>query len=73
MGPDRSISPRNSHCSMRVRTVKVSAGEMFVVPKDVENKPFAEGEVKLLLIELRGTVNTGEEGGERTAPIDAWI
>src|SRR5262249_50375191 len=32
-------------------TVNVSAGEMFVVPKGVEHKPFAQGEVKLLLIE----------------------
>jgi mannose-6-phosphate isomerase-like protein (cupin superfamily) len=53
--------------------VKVSAGEMFVVPKGVEHKPFAQSEVKLLLIEPRGTPNTGEEGGERTAQNDLWI
>jgi mannose-6-phosphate isomerase-like protein (cupin superfamily) len=53
--------------------VNVSAGEMFVVPKGVEHKPYAEGEVKLLLIEPRGTPNTGEEGGDRTAPNDVWI
>src|ERR1700731_2461417 len=29
--------------------VRVSAGEMFVVPKGVEHKPFAEKEDKLLL------------------------
>jgi mannose-6-phosphate isomerase-like protein (cupin superfamily) len=34
--------------------VGVSAGEMFVVPKGVEHKPYAEHEVKLLLIEPRG-------------------
>jgi mannose-6-phosphate isomerase-like protein (cupin superfamily) len=54
-------------------TVEVSAGEMFVVPKGIEHKPCAEGEVKLLLIEPRGTTNTGEEGGDRTAPNDVWI
>lgn len=53
--------------------VRVSAGEMFVVPKGVEHKPFAESEVKLLLIEPRGVANTGDEGGERTAPGDVWI
>ncbi|HUD26599.1 MAG TPA: cupin domain-containing protein [Burkholderiaceae bacterium] len=53
--------------------VQVAAGEMFVVPKGVEHKPYAEGEVKLLLIEPRGVRNTGDQGGERTAPNDAWI
>jgi mannose-6-phosphate isomerase-like protein (cupin superfamily) len=54
-------------------TVKIGAGELFVVPKGVEHKPYAEHEVKLLLIEPRGVPNTGHEGGERTAPNDVWI
>ena len=54
-------------------TVRVAAGEMFVVPKGVEHKPYAEKEVKLLLIEPRGVLNTGHEGGERTAQNDVWI
>jgi mannose-6-phosphate isomerase-like protein (cupin superfamily) len=53
--------------------VHVSAGEMFVVPKGVEHKPYAEHEVKLLLIEPRGVPNTGHEGGTRTAANDEWI
>jgi mannose-6-phosphate isomerase-like protein (cupin superfamily) len=53
--------------------VHVSAGEMFVVPKGVEHKPYAEHQVKLLLIEPRGVLNTGHEGGERTAQSDVWI
>jgi len=53
--------------------VHISAGEMFVVPKGVEHKPFAEHEVELLLIEPRGVLNTGEAGGERTADNDVWI
>jgi mannose-6-phosphate isomerase-like protein (cupin superfamily) len=53
--------------------VELSAGEMFVVPKGVEHKPCAEHEVKLLLIEPRGVLNTGHEGGDRTAPNDVWI
>jgi mannose-6-phosphate isomerase-like protein (cupin superfamily) len=53
--------------------VHVSAGEMFVVPKGRRHKPFAEREVKLLLIEPRGVLNTGAEGGERTAAPDVWI
>ena len=53
--------------------VHLSAGEMFVVPKGVEHKPYAEREVKLLLIEPRGVLNTGDAGGERTAAGDVWI
>jgi mannose-6-phosphate isomerase-like protein (cupin superfamily) len=53
--------------------VRVAAGEMFVVPKGVEHKPYAASEVKLLLIEPRGVPNTGAAGGERTAQNDIWI
>ncbi|QDL53964.1 cupin domain-containing protein [Rhodoferax aquaticus] len=53
--------------------VLVSAGEMYVVPKGVMHKPFAEQEVKLLLIEPCGTVNTGNAGGSRTVSSDEWI
>lgn len=54
-------------------SVYVAAGEMFVVPKGVQHKPYAEDEVKLLLIEPRGVLNTGDEGGDRTAQNDVWI
>jgi mannose-6-phosphate isomerase-like protein (cupin superfamily) len=53
--------------------VHVRAGEMFVVSRGVEHKPYAENEVKLLLIEPRGVRNTGDSGGERTADNDVWI
>ena len=53
--------------------VHVSTGEMFVVPKGVEHKPYAEQEVKLLLIEPREVPNTGDVGGGRAAPKDVWI
>ena len=53
--------------------VQLAAGEMFVVPKGIEHKPYAEGEVKMLLIEPRGVPNTGDQGGDRTAPNDVWI
>jgi len=53
--------------------VLISAGEMYVVPKGIEHKPSAEQEVKLLLIEPKGVLNTGSEGGERTAVNDLWI
>ena len=54
-------------------SVELSAGEMFVVPKGIEHKPFADGEVKLLLIEPRGVTNTGLESSDRTAQNNVWI
>jgi mannose-6-phosphate isomerase-like protein (cupin superfamily) len=47
---------------LRDRTVTLTAGELFVVPKGVEHRPVArKGEVKLLLIEPQGTPNTGDK------------
>ncbi|CAM4395541.1 cupin domain-containing protein [Bordetella muralis] len=48
-------------------------GELYIVPKGTEHKPYAEHEVKLMLIEPRGVFNTGEQTGERTAQNDVWI
>ncbi|MCQ6258388.1 cupin domain-containing protein [Pseudomonas sp. Q11] len=53
--------------------VTIGAGEMYVVKKGVEHKPSAVLEVKLLLIEPRGVINTGEQTNERTAVNDVWI
>jgi len=53
--------------------VDLSAGEMFVIPKGIEHKPFAESEVKLMLIEPRGVLNTGDKPSDRTAQNDVWI
>src|SRR5271157_1936240 len=44
----------------RDRQVSLSAGEMIVVPRGVEHKPFAEQECEILLLERRGVVNTGD-------------
>src|SRR5215475_904543 len=53
--------------------VTIGPGEMFVVLKGVEHKPFAAREVKLMLIEPKGVVNTGDAGGEMTAKNDVWV
>ncbi|AHH51276.1 cupin domain-containing protein [Pseudomonas aeruginosa] len=53
--------------------VDLGPGEMYVVPRGVEHKPFAEGEVRMLLVEPCGVRNTGDQGGERTAVNDLWI
>lgn len=53
--------------------VHLGPGEMYVAPRGVEHKPFAEGEVRMLLVEPCGVRNTGDQGGERTAVNDLWI
>lgn len=54
--------------------VTLNAGEMYVVAKGVEHKPYAEKEVKILLIEPRGVLNTGDhDANDRTAKNDIWI
>ena len=63
----------NLRIDFRDGHVNVQQGEMYVVPKGVEHKPYAEDGVKMLLIEPHGTLNTGHEGGERTAETDVWI
>ncbi len=54
-------------------SVTLGPGEMFVVPKGVEHRPYAEQEALLMIIEPRGIVNTGHAGGELTAKNDIWI
>jgi mannose-6-phosphate isomerase-like protein (cupin superfamily) len=48
--------------------VELGPGELFVVPKGVEHRPRADEETHVLLIEPLGTANTGDAGGEMTAP-----
>ena len=59
--------------AFRDQTIPLAEGEMLVVPRGVEHKPFAEQECKVMLIEPKGVVNTGESGGPLTAENDVWI
>ena len=53
--------------------VNLSEGEMFVVPKGVEHKPCAEEECRILVVEPRGVINTGDVDGELTINQEQWI
>lgn len=66
LGGKLRIDFRDGHVSLK-------QGEMYIVPKGVEHKPYAENEAKILLIEPRGILNTGHEDGARTAENDVWI
>ena len=54
-------------------SIKLNPGELFVVPKGVEHRPVAQSECKILLLEPKNVINTGETVGEMTAENDVWI
>jgi mannose-6-phosphate isomerase-like protein (cupin superfamily) len=54
-------------------TLELNEGDMFVVPKGIEHKPWAENECKVMIIEPRGVLNTGSSESDLTASNDVWI
>ena len=59
--------------AFRDGSVTLKAGEMIVVPKGAEHRPYAEKECNAMLVEPAGTINTGDTGGEMTANDGVWI
>lgn len=53
--------------------VSLAANEMFVIPKGVEHKPSATEECKIMIIEPKGVINTGDTNSSLTAEQDVWI
>jgi mannose-6-phosphate isomerase-like protein (cupin superfamily) len=49
--------------------VELGEGEMFVVPKGVRHNPVAEQECRLLLIERKATLHTGDVITEKTRTV----
>ena len=54
---------------LRDRDVVLGPHDVFVVPGGVEHCPVAEQETQIVLMEPRGTVNTGDAGGVMTAEL----
>jgi len=54
---------------LRDRTVTLSPGEFFIVPRGVEHQPVAREEVEVVLFEPAGTLNTGNVRDERTRDV----
>jgi mannose-6-phosphate isomerase-like protein (cupin superfamily) len=57
----------------RDHEARLRAGEMLVIPKGVEHKPFAARECKIMLVEAAGTINTGDVQSDLTAEDNVWI
>ena len=55
---------------MRESEVRLTAGQMFVVPRGVEHCTAADDEAHAVIIEPTGVVNTGDTGGVLTVSID---
>jgi mannose-6-phosphate isomerase-like protein (cupin superfamily) len=53
--------------------VTVKDGEMFIIPKGIEHKTSAQHECQAMLVETRGTINTGDTVSEKTAIDGIWI
>lgn len=54
-------------------TMELNAGELYVVPQGIQHRPYALEECKVMLIEPRGVINTGEASSDLTATNDVWI
>jgi mannose-6-phosphate isomerase-like protein (cupin superfamily) len=54
---------------LRDGDVRLGPGDIFVVPRGVEHCPKADHEVSAVLIEPKGTMNTGDAGGALTAEL----
>ncbi len=57
----------------RDRSVALRKGELFVVPREIEHKPIADEECRMLVFEPAGTLNTGDSGGDMTVTDVPWI
>jgi len=59
---------------LRDGEVTIREGELYVVPRGVEHRPYCTDEVHLMLIEPRNVVNTGDgDTSDITADNDVWI
>jgi len=57
----------------RDKKIKLNKGELYIVPKGVEHKPYAENECHIMLIEPKGIINTGDKSTKLTSKNDIWV
>jgi mannose-6-phosphate isomerase-like protein (cupin superfamily) len=58
---------------LRERDIVLSPGEMFIVPRGVEHRPFATEETQIVLFEPAGTLNTGDVRDRLTVDEPQWL
>ena len=59
--------------ALRDRMLDLQEGELIVIPQGIDHKPICPEECTVLLMEPKGTVNTGNAGGALTDNEVSWI
>jgi mannose-6-phosphate isomerase-like protein (cupin superfamily) len=58
----------------RDKTVAIKAGEILIVPKGVEHRPWTNGEeVQVMLVEPKETKHTGDVKVPQTVEVQEWL
>jgi len=57
----------------RDKKIKLNKGELYIVPKGVEHKPYAKNECHIMLIEPKGIINTGDKSSKLTSKNEIWV
>ncbi len=58
---------------LRDQSIHLTTGDLYVIPKGIEHKPYAQEECSVMIIEPAGTVNTGDRENALTASNKDWI
>jgi mannose-6-phosphate isomerase-like protein (cupin superfamily) len=66
------VAKGNFIIKLRDQDIRLTEGELAIIPKGVEHMPVAEDEVWVILLEPKTTVNTGNIKNERTV-VSEWI
>jgi len=67
------LSEGSMEIHFRDRVIALEPGEIIVVPKGVEHKPVCKDEAKIMMIEKKSTINTGDVINEKTKKDIEWI
>ncbi len=59
--------------ALRNRTFELKKGVMIVVPRGIEHRPICDTECTVMLVEPKGTLNTGSSGGPLADTYVEWI
>lgn len=57
----------------RDKTEEINEGELIIVPHGIEHKPEAPEEVHIILIEPKGTLNTGDSNDKAFTSKEEYI
>tara|TARA_A100001011_G_scaffold350311_1_gene389519 strand:+ start:449 stop:811 length:363 start_codon:yes stop_codon:yes gene_type:complete len=58
---------------LRTEIIKLNSGELYVVKKGIEHKPFAEKECHIMIVEPKNISNTGNIKNKMTSKNNIWI